>query len=94
MVPYSLQVDPEAFGSLEDWNARSAYATWNRRQAQQFEPGPFPSTLCERLADFYTFLDCRIDSEGLPLSRRFAPDSEVEPRWFRLPWLPAGGTLC
>ena len=55
MVPYSLQFDPEAFGSPEDWNARVAYATWNRRQAQQFEPGPFPFTPCERLADFYTF---------------------------------------
>ena len=52
MVPYSLQFDPEAFGSPEDWNARAAYANWNRRQAQQFELGPFPTTPCERLADF------------------------------------------
>ena len=91
MEPYSVQFDPEAFGSPEDWNARSAYATWNRRQAQQFEPGPFPITLCERLADFYTFLDCRSDSEGLPLSRRFGPALEVEPHWFRLQRSPAGG---
>ena len=55
MEPYSLQFDPEAFGSPEDWNARAAYVTWNRRQAQQFVPGPFPITPSERLADFYTF---------------------------------------
>ena len=43
MESYTLQFDPEAFGTPEDWNARSAYATWNRRQAQQYVPGPFSS---------------------------------------------------
>ena len=90
MEPYSLQFDPEAFGSPEDWNARPAYATWNCRQAHQYVPGPFPNSPTERLADFYTFLDCRRDSEGFPLSRRFAPPVELEPNWFRLPWLPVG----
>ena len=91
MVSYSLQFDPHAFGTPEDLNARSSYATWNRRQALQYEPGPFLVTPCERLSDFYTFLDCRSDSEGLPLSRRFGSALEVEPQWFRLQWLPAGG---
>ena len=90
MVPYSLQCDPEAFGSPEDWNARVAYATWNRRQAHQFEAGPFPSSSNERLADLYTFLNCRSDSERLSLALRFAPPLEMEPRWFGLPWLPLG----
>ena len=91
MESYSLQSDPEAFGSPEDWNARDAYATWNRRQAHQYVPGPFFNSPTERLADFYTFLECRSDSEGLPLSRRFAPALEMDPHWFILPWLPAGG---
>ena len=91
MVSYSLQLDPQAFGTPEDWNARSAYATRNRRQAQQYEPGPYPASPCERLADVYTLLDCRSDREGFPLSRRFGSELDVEPHWFRLQWLPAGG---
>ena len=87
----SLQTDPDAFGSPEDWNACAAYTTWNRRQAHQFEAGPFPTTPSERLADLYTFLNCRSDSEGLLLALRFAPPLEMEPYWFRLPWLPSGG---
>ena len=72
MVGPSLQFDPEAFGSPEDWNARAAYTTWNRRQAQHFEAGPFPATPLERFADFYNFLNCRSDSGGRPLSLHFA----------------------
>ena len=91
MESYNLQFIAEAFGTLEDWNSRSAYAIWNSRQAQHYEPGPFTFSPTERLADFYTFLDCRSDSEGLPVSRCFGPALEVEPHWFRLQWLPAGG---
>ena len=91
MESYSLQFDPGAFGTPEDWNSRVAYATWNRRQAQHYEPGSFPVSPSERLADFYTLLDCRSDREGLPLSRRFGPALEVESNWFRLPWLSSGG---
>ena len=91
MESYNLQFIAEAFGTLEDWNSRSAYAIWNSRQAQQYEPGPFTFSPTERLADFYTFLDCISGSDGLPLSRRFGPALEVEPQWFRLQWLPAGG---
>ena len=54
MVSYSLHFDPGAFGTPEDWNSRAAYATWNRRQAQHYEPGSFPVSPSERLADFYT----------------------------------------
>ena len=79
------------FGSPADWNARSACLTWNRRQAHLFEAGPYPATPSERLADFYTFLYGRSDSECLPLALRFAPPLEMEPRWLRLPWLPSGG---
>ena len=57
MESYSLQFDPEAFGTPEDWNSRAAYATWNRRQAQHYEPGSFPVSPSERLADFYTLLE-------------------------------------
>ena len=91
MAGPSLQFDPDAFGSPEDWNARAAYITWNRCQANQFEAGPFPTTPNEWLADLYTFLNCRSDSGGRPLSLHFAPPLEKEPCWFRLPWLPSGG---
>ena len=63
----------------------------DRRQAQHFEAGPFPATPNEQLADFYTFLNCRSDSGGRPLSIHFAPPLEKESGWFRLPWLPSGG---
>ena len=91
MEPCILQFDPEAFGTPQDWNASAAYVTWNRRQASQFVPGPFPTTPAVRLADLYMFLDSRSDKAGLPLSCRFAPAQEIEPQWFRLPWLSAGG---
>ena len=83
MVSYNLHFDLQAFGTPEDWNARSSYATWNRRQALQYEPGPVPVTPCESLSDFDTLLDCRSDSEGLPLSRRFGSALEVEPQWLQ-----------
>ena len=81
----SLQFDPDAFGSPEDWNARAADITWNRRQAQQFEAGPFHVTSSERLADLYNVLHCRSDSGGRSLALHFAPPLEMEPCWFRLP---------
>ena len=31
MEPYTLQFDPEAFGTPQDWNASAASVTWNRR---------------------------------------------------------------
>ena len=40
---------------------------------------------------FYTFLNCRSDSGGCPLSPHFAPPLEKELGWFRLPWLLSGG---
>ena len=52
MEGLSLLFDPDEFGSPEDWSARAAYTTWNRRQAHQFEAGPFPTTPSDRLADF------------------------------------------
>ena len=55
MEPYSLQFDPEAFGTPQAWSASEAYVTWNRRQVFKYEPGPFPITPAERLADFYIF---------------------------------------
>ena len=91
MAGPSLQFNPDAFGSPEDWNARAAYITWNRRHAQQFEAGPFPAAPSERLADYSTFLNCQSDSGGCPLALHFAPPLEMEPCWFRLPWLPSGG---
>ena len=91
MVALSLQFDPADFGSPGYWNARVAYTTWNRRQAHLFEAGPYPATPSERLEDFHRFLYCRSDSEGFPLALRFAPPLEMEPHWFRFPWLPSGG---
>ena len=91
MEGLNFQFDPEAFGSPEDWNARAAYTTWSRRQAHLFDAGPFPTTPSERLADFYTFLYCRSDRDGLSLALHFALPLDMEPYWFRLPWLPSGG---
>ena len=50
-----LSFQPEAFGGPVDWDAQSAYLTWNRRTAQQFSAGQFPILTQERLADFHTF---------------------------------------
>ena len=91
MAGSCLQFNPEAFGSPADWNARSAYLTWNRRQAQNFAAMLYPATASERLADFYTFLDCRSDRARRPLSLNCAPPLQKESGWFRLPWLPSGG---
>ena len=52
MEPYTLQFDPEAFGTPQDWDASAASATWNRRLAFRYVPGPFPITPAARLADF------------------------------------------
>ena len=41
MEPYTLQFDPEAFGTPQDWNASAASATWNRRLALRYVPGHF-----------------------------------------------------